>query len=174
MFLCPSTPDTELHSNKPAFAGAAFTDYGGIYGVEGMGRNVEQGNSSGSDVSTGNPDPQPTQTLRDESLGVMIYEVPVAANEVTDGLSNTTVVGEFEFRRLQAVDEWAEWVNGLNIFAQEQSTPINGKGLGNETGSPHPGGAALVFCDAHVKFVAETIEQSVLNAMLTKAGGERP
>ena len=44
---------------------------------------------------------------------------------------------------------------------------------GNEIGSPHPGGASLVFCDARVEFVAETIDQAVLNAMLTKAGGEQ-
>ena len=30
----------------------------------------------------------------------------------------------------------------------------------------------IVFCDGHVEFVAETIEQSLLNAMLTRAGGE--
>jgi prepilin-type processing-associated H-X9-DG protein len=66
-----------------------------------------------------------------------------------------------------------EWVNGHNLLAQEQSTPINGvTGLVDEIGSPHPGGASLVFCDGRVEFVMETIEQPVLNAMLTKAGGE--
>ena len=60
------------------------------------------------------------------------------------------------------------------MFAQEISTPINGTvQLINEIGSPHPGGAMLVFCDARVEFVAESIDQAVLNAMLTKAGGER-
>lgn len=67
----------------------------------------------------------------------------------------------------------SEWINGNNLFAQEASTPINqASGLGNDIGSPHPGGASLVFCDNHVEFLAETIEQSVLNALLTKAGGE--
>jgi hypothetical protein len=28
-----------------------------------------------------------------------------------------------------------------------------------------------VFCDAHVEFIAESIEQAVLNALVTKAGG---
>jgi prepilin-type processing-associated H-X9-DG protein len=59
------------------------------------------------------------------------------------------------------------------VFAQEASTPINGPLVQiNEIGSPHPGGASLAFCDGHVEFVDETIDQPVLNAMLTKAGGE--
>jgi prepilin-type N-terminal cleavage/methylation domain-containing protein/prepilin-type processing-associated H-X9-DG protein len=168
-FICPSTPEFDLYSPDVAFKGAAFTDYGGIYGVEGTGRNVERPDSGPQGESQDAQNSEPIQTLRDDSLGVMLYEVPVAPRDVTDGLSKTAIVGELSLRRVKAMDEW---VNGLNIFAQEQSTPINGVGLKNEIGSPHPGGASLVFCDAHVEFVAESIEQSVLNAMLTKAGGE--
>ena len=66
-----------------------------------------------------------------------------------------------------------EWVSGQNLFAQQESSPINTDiDPGNEIGSPHPSGASLVFCDAHVEFVMETIDQSVLIAMLTKSGGE--
>jgi prepilin-type processing-associated H-X9-DG protein len=32
------------------------------------------------------------------------------------------------------------------------------------------GGALLAFCDGHVEFVAQSIDQPLLNAMLTKAG----
>ena len=45
-------------------------------------------------------------------------------------------------------------------------------GLGNELGSPHRGGAAVVFCDGHVAFLADSTEQSVLIALFTKAGQE--
>ncbi len=65
-----------------------------------------------------------------------------------------------------------EWANGLNIFAQEHTTSVNGIGLSNEIGSPHPGGALVAFSDAHVSFIADSTEQNVLNALLTKAGGE--
>jgi prepilin-type N-terminal cleavage/methylation domain-containing protein/prepilin-type processing-associated H-X9-DG protein len=171
-FLCPSTASSNLYSQKDVFRGAAFTDYGGIYGVEGTGRNAEQPHDPPQSDSQNSQSAQPAQTLRDDSLGVMLNEVSVSSREVTDGLSKTAIVGELSLRRVEAIDAWVEWVNGLNIFAQEQSTPINGVGLFNEIGSPHPGGASLVFCDAHVEFVAETVEQTVLNAMLTKSGGE--
>jgi prepilin-type processing-associated H-X9-DG protein len=109
------------------------------------------------------------QTIVDDALGVLIYEEPVAPKQVIDGLSKTACIAETAVRRQTE----SEWVNGQNIFAQDESTPINGRrAAGNEIGSPHPGGASLAFCDAHVEFLAESIEQAVLNAMLTRAGGE--
>ena len=110
-----------------------------------------------------------SQTLRRDSLGVMLYDEAVAPKEIVDGLSKTACVAEARIRRRPTM---MEWVNGLNIFAHEEATPINGIGLDNEIGSPHPGGALLAFCDGHVEFIAASIEQPVLNAMLTKAGGE--
>jgi prepilin-type N-terminal cleavage/methylation domain-containing protein len=162
VFLCPSATDDPkhpvddlLHQTKGLWKGAAFSDYGGIYGIEGVGRNAT--------------DPNATQWLNDESLGVMLYEDAVAPREITDGLSKTVFIAETVLRRQVE----SEWINGNNVFAQEASTPINvSSGLGNEIGSPHLGGALLAFCDAHVEFVADSTEQAVLNALLTKAGGE--
>jgi prepilin-type N-terminal cleavage/methylation domain-containing protein/prepilin-type processing-associated H-X9-DG protein len=160
-FLCPSSVvdprvvDDPMRQTTGLWKGAAFTDYAGIYGVEGPTRQQT------------NPDA--IQTLADNSLGVLIYEVPVAPNQITDGLSKTCAIAETTVRR----ETESEWINGQNIFAQDEVTPINHRrAAGNEVGSPHPGGAWLAFCDGHVEFVAETIEQSALNAMLTRAGGE--
>jgi prepilin-type processing-associated H-X9-DG protein len=156
-FICPSTIETDLRSKAKLWKGDAHTDYGGIYGVEGWSRN--------------NDDPNATQYLRDDSLGVMLYEIGVAPKAVTDGLSKTASIAELETRRKDAT---TEWVNGQNTLSQNETNPINGtNGLDDEIGSPHPGGASLVFCDAHVEFVSETVDQSVLNAMLTRAGGEQ-
>jgi prepilin-type N-terminal cleavage/methylation domain-containing protein len=157
VFLCPSTESTDLYSSDFDFRDAAFGDYAGIYGVEGSGRDRPL-----DDV------PRSPQTLQDDSLGVMLYEEPIAPKQVTDGLSRTVIVAEARDRRVTP----REWANGLNIFAQEEATPINGQGLANEIGSPHPDGALVVFCDARVSFVSSSIEQDALNAMLTKAGGE--
>jgi type II secretory pathway pseudopilin PulG len=158
-FLCPSTQEVELLSSQNVWKGAAFSDYGGVYGVEDF-----DGNNSAAD-------PTDTQTLREESLGTLLYEDPIAPRQVTDGLSHTAAIAEVGVRRLSAE---TEWVNGSNLFAQEVSTPINGRVvLVNEIGSPHPGGASLVFCDAHADFVADSIDQAVLNSLLTKAGDER-
>lgn len=155
-FLCPSTEFPNLHATSGLWKGAAFTDYGGIYGVEGPGHNAT--------------DPTAVHLLREESLGVMLYEESVRPQAVTDGLTKTAGVAEMILRRTKSD---CEWVNGHNVFAQEGSTPINvASGFGNEIGSPHPGGALVTFCDGHVSFVSEDTAQSVLNALLTKAGSE--
>jgi prepilin-type processing-associated H-X9-DG protein len=36
--------------------------------------------------------------------------------------------------------------------------------------SDHPGGVQLLFCDGHVSFFSEEVEQSALNAVLTRSG----
>jgi prepilin-type N-terminal cleavage/methylation domain-containing protein len=169
VFLCPSTEEETLRNPIGLWRNSAFTDYAGIYGVEGMERDRDD-----SEVED-DEEEDSLQTLRDDSLGVLLYDEAVAPKHVTDGLSKTACIAETVNRRVNET----EWINGQNIFAQEESTPINpdvdpeSVDPGNEIGSPHPGGTSLVFCDAHVVFVAETIDQSVLNAMLTKAGGDQ-
>jgi prepilin-type N-terminal cleavage/methylation domain-containing protein/prepilin-type processing-associated H-X9-DG protein len=159
LFLCPSAVEDSALSPTGAWKSLACTDYAGIYGVEGTGRD-----HTASDTT-------PLQVLNDSSLGVEIFEEAVGPKQVIDGLSRTAAVGETARRRVSET----EWVNGENVFAQGDASPINpdpAPKLGNEVGSPHPGGASLAFCDAHVGFIAETIDQSVLIALLTKAGGD--
>jgi prepilin-type N-terminal cleavage/methylation domain-containing protein/prepilin-type processing-associated H-X9-DG protein len=155
VFLCPSTTEDSQTQTKGLWKGVSFTDYAGIYGVEGPGRNAT--------------DPNATHWLRNDSLGVMLYEHGVLPAAIRDGVSRTAAVAETMLRRRTE----SEWVNGHNVFAQESATPVNdASGIGNDIGSPHPGGASLVFCDGHVEFVSETIAQKALLALLTKAGGE--
>ena len=106
----------------------------------------------------------------DDSLGVLALRGSQSRRkQVIDGLSKTAGVAETVVRRQTE----SEWVNGQNIFAQEESTPINVRRDGRQRDrQPAPGRRSLAFCDGHVEFVAESIEQAVLNAMLTKAGGE--
>jgi prepilin-type N-terminal cleavage/methylation domain-containing protein/prepilin-type processing-associated H-X9-DG protein len=154
-FLCPSTGSNRPHSKSGLWHGMACSDYAGIYGVEGAGRSAVE--------------PEARQWLEDEALGVLVYEEGIALKQIVDGISRTSAVSEILLRRVSET----EWANGHNLFAQEANTPLNqSSGLGNEIGSPHPGGAALVYCDGHVVFLADTIAQKTLNALLTKAGGE--
>jgi prepilin-type N-terminal cleavage/methylation domain-containing protein/prepilin-type processing-associated H-X9-DG protein len=154
-YLCPSTREKPQRNLVGLWKGEAFTDYGGIYGVEGPGR---------SSIST-----SATHYLRDEFLGVMLYEVAVNPREIEDGSSHTICLAEMLERRVTET----EWANGQNVFAQEGSTPINQRsGLGNEIGSPHRGGAFASFADGHVEFLSDKMDQNVLNAQLTKAGRE--
>jgi len=144
-FLCPSAPRESEDD--------AFTDYGGMYGVGGEGRNQAEADSP--------------HWLNEESLGVMLYEVPVRTSEIADGLSHTVLVAE----RTGSSQYQSQWADGRNCFDQNQNTGIN-QFQDNEIYSKHPGQAGVVFCDGHVQFLNESIEQRVLIAILTKAGGE--
>lgn len=156
MFLCPSTTrtrrtgpttgDRNRNGRWDAGDGLAYTDYGGMFGV-------------------GHAVPQPLP----EHAGVMQYERPTAAKQVTDGLSHTALIAECTGRDASYQSEWA---NGQNIFDQWHTNGINVT-QNNEIWSDHPGMAGMVFCDGHVEFVHESVEQAVLLAMLTRAGGDR-
>ncbi|MEM6473518.1 MAG: DUF1559 domain-containing protein [Planctomycetota bacterium] len=155
VFLCPSTPSGREHVPVGLFKGMAYTDYCGIYGVEGAGRNIQN--------------PHSRHWLAADSLGVMLYEEPSKTTHISDGLAHTAIIAESKKRRVSE----SEWANGHNVFAQEQSTPINSEsGLGNDIGSPHPGGAFIAFSDGHVSFFSDSTEQTILNSLLTRAGGE--
>ena len=174
VYLCPSTPSEQLVSTDNTWRGQAFTDYAGLFGVEGEGRdNLDFGIGEFTD-----PREQP---LDDASLGIMIYNIAVSLQQIADGTSHTAVIGEALLRR-EIVTEIGnqriattsmEWANGLNIFAQQQDNAINDQhGYDNEIGSPHPGGALATFCDGHVAFLHDEIEQLVLIALITRSGGE--
>jgi prepilin-type N-terminal cleavage/methylation domain-containing protein/prepilin-type processing-associated H-X9-DG protein len=174
IFLCPSTPSEQLASTANSWRGQAFTDYAGLYGVEGAGRDHPD---------FGNPDAvdPPKQTVNDQSLGVMLYNEPVSFKQITDGTAHTAVIGEALLRREIVMEldgqkvptTSMEWTNGTNIFAQQQDNAINDiHGFDNEIGSPHPGGASATFCDGHVAFLHDEIEQLVLIAIITRSGGE--
>ena len=156
VFLCPSTRSDVIASTVPAWRGAAFTDYGGLYGLEGPGHS--------------NPDFTDLQTLRETSIGVLVFEEAIQLAQITDGSSKTAIVGEMLRRR---GDGDTEWANGQTLFAHEAATPINDlSGLGNDIGSPHPQGAFVAFADGHVEFLADALQQPVLNSLLTRAGND--
>jgi len=156
LFLCPSTTRTkrtgrttgDRNRNGLWDAGddLAYTDYGGMFGV-----------------AYSVPQPLP------EHAGVMQYEKPTTAKMITDGLAQTAAIAECTGRDSSYQSEWA---NGQNIFDHGYASPINAS-QNNEIWSDHPGSAGMVFCDGHVEFVDEAIEQGALLALLTRAGGDQ-
>jgi len=142
----PTTGDRNRNGRWDPGDDLAYTDYGGMFGV-------------------GHPVPRP----RPEHAGVMQYERPTSARQITDGLSHTALVAECTGRDATYQSEWA---NGQNIFDQWHTNGIN-RSQNNEIWSDHPGLAGLVFCDGHVEFVHESIEQGVLLALVTRAAGDR-
>lgn len=160
ILLCPSTGGP-----TSAVLEGAYTDYGGLAGLEG---EPDEGTSSPDGEAPGS---FATLSLPAEWLGAFQYEVAVSLPEITDGISKTALVGEMLLRRGEDDNLWA---NGHNLFAQERATRVNeGSGLGNDLGGPHPGGALVVRGDAGVEFLSDELTSDVLNAWLTRAGEER-
>ena len=79
---------------------------------------------------------------------------------------------------------WAEPDNAFNVdqLVNNNATPRGGPptcpwirlncGPNEEIFSFHPGGAHVVFCDGHVKFLKESIDPRTLRKLGTRAGGE--
>jgi len=160
--FCPSVADQPVLSDQGQLA---LTDYAGMYGVGGVGRDQHV--------------PDSPHWLNNESLGVMLYEVPTRTAQITDGLAHTVIAVERSRATLQIINRGKvyaasygfPWASGHSLLDQNQENRIN-QTPDDEIYSHHPEAAGVVFCDGHVQFLNESIEQSVLLAILTRAGGE--
>jgi len=143
-YLCASTP-----RNSPLVQSRGATDYGGLYGEA--------------------IPPNPTDGSWVADNGTMIYDRAISIAAIRDGASNTLVVSEDS--------GWSDgqWINGLNIFDQKYAinyVPPDARFLENEIRSNHPGGANGAFCDGSTRFLNETMDIRILEAIITRAGGE--
>jgi prepilin-type N-terminal cleavage/methylation domain-containing protein/prepilin-type processing-associated H-X9-DG protein len=126
------------------------------------------------------------------SEGAMYEFRAVRVQEMTDGLSNTILLGEYG-RGSSAVGgsnwfaAWADSVQrvtsaGINkpysslpfaaFVLASQDAPMHGPQSFVAFGSYHPGGANFTLCDGSVRFIKESTDLRVLSALGTKAGGE--
>jgi len=130
------------------------------------------------------------------SEGTMYAFRAIKFAEISDGLSNTLLIGEIGRGPTSAganQSPWfAAWTNsvqrlasaGINQpFASIQPKPSCYVAANNDTpafgaqnvlgfGSYHPGGANFLFCDGSVKFLRSSTNLTVLSALGTRAGGE--
>lgn len=109
-----------------------------------------------------------------------------------DGTSNTLMVGELNYgledmkyvcleklgQRLGGSTIWGSGYPGMSVattvgvYNARRAAIPNGREEWLTFRSDHPGGCNFVFCDGGVRFVPDTIEASVLDALATRAGGE--
>ena len=144
--LCPeNTPTAQPDS-------PAITCYVGIAGVG-------EGAATLSLPSTG-PTPQ--------KAGAFRYDAPTPFDRITDGLSQTLLMGE-------TADETGSWlrggqatVRGLNDSAD--AMPLIG--FGGQFGGFFPNGANFAMCDGSVRLFTPQTTPAILLRLATIAGGE--
>ncbi len=107
------------------------------------------------------------------------YWDPVKLKSITDGVSNTFMVGEAVVSQdvhgaaYYADGDWASCNSPLNFFNVEDPDILFAQWY-EQRGfrSRHPGGAQFVLADGSVHFVIEGIDHSVYRALATRNGEE--
>ncbi len=95
--------------------------------------------------------------------------------EITDGLSQTVLVGE-----RASILGYATWVGmppgdecwPALVLSSATYPPNSREDHAHNFSSHHPAGANFLLSDGSVRLIAETIDQSVYHALCTRAGGE--
>ena len=112
--------------------------------------------------------------------GVFFRNSTVRIADITDGTSQTLIVGERSHDLAPAT--WVGAVTGAEIFPYNSSNMVlghTGESLGpavpheaNNFSSRHNGGVNFVFADGHVVYLTNSVSQSVYQALSTRAGDE--
>ncbi len=100
--------------------------------------------------------------------------------DITDGSSNTFVVGEISWAEAACYRTWVRGVNGdpisgcKNVYTSIGQTFFNnGSGFNDiSLGSEHPGGTQVLMGDGGVRFLADTIDLITYKAAASIDGNE--
>jgi prepilin-type N-terminal cleavage/methylation domain-containing protein/prepilin-type processing-associated H-X9-DG protein len=180
VFWCPSTVGNPAPASLSPAPGFATTPPG----------DVSAGQYPGS---AGQFDPGDSAASNN---GVFYRNSRISQRDITDGMSQTLMVGE---RSRNVAD--ATWVgavpgaqvctnsrwpivdcepSNVMVLAHTGPSPMqawvdvpNYKGAGaDDFWSLHPGGCNFLFCDGSVRFVKQTVDPRIFSFLSTRAGGE--
>lgn len=121
----------------------------------------------------------PSYTNPSHAYAPQHYGDPTKLRDLTDGTSNTFMVGETDFTPEGVPSSsygavWAYgytygWGTGYNSF--DDHDEATGTKIGGFR-SQHPGGAHFALGDGSVRFVPATLDRDIYLAMFTRAGSE--
>lgn len=107
----------------------------------------------------------PTEKAKPNKMGIFGYDRASKFRDITDGTSNTVMVSD---ATAKSRGPWAQ--GGPSTIRALTSSPyVNGE---DGIGSPHAGGFHVLMGDGSVRFVSNNIDERVLEALATRAGGE--
>ncbi len=119
----------------------------------------------------------------DSQQGVLGMDTQYRLTDVTDGTSNTFLVGELSWKGANTYRAWSRGCWSLpdgnchsckNVAWTLNSTAYNGSNNYNDVsmGSNHTSGANFVLCDGSVRLVATSVTAAILQAVASRNGGE--
>ncbi len=180
-YLCPSNRlkfnmnGTVPNSGENPPSGFAYTThYYGIMGPKGINPAIAGGTTPFSH------DPNPTGHGGYSDTGVLYRNSKTRIAEITDGTSNTLVVGEISYERANCYRSWGRGVSGSTSGGAKNAEfginiqPYNGSNNFNSVsfGSQHTGGCQFAVGDGSVRFLSQNIDMAAYWAALTRSGGE--
>ncbi|MFO0890288.1 MAG: DUF1559 domain-containing protein [Isosphaeraceae bacterium] len=184
-FWCPSDPEVAA----PVQASIPRNYLGSCSGMPGgqvatppwqLYHTTYAGNAGVVPVYPGAPavDPNYSSTVA-SATGIIHFGSATRLSSITDGTSNTVLLGErnfFKIRPEAAKQVWMLWFSGaysdtmfsalyplnpdkaVSGLAQDFGVPGGGNATTESAGSNHPGGANFAFCDGSVRFLKDTIQ----------------
>ena len=170
-YLCPSDPQDEL-LHVGSNANTYTNDPDGIFWWKTNVAGVADSFSAWEDAAS------PWSRPIADGDGMLMNLRAFRVAEVFDGTSNTVMVGEITGGESGSKSgiPWAHWNLSSPSLGINGPATIPGEGFFRATvdhfSSYHPGGCHFLRVDSSVQLVSENIDQMILDAMVTRAGGE--
>jgi len=181
IYLCPSA--SVLKSTNAAEMSGTSTNGGGAVTLPDFPYTVHYiGNPGPKNGTLYAVDAPATTNGGLAKQGVLYRDSKTRLTDITDGTSNTFLVGEQSFNSNK--DGYRCWIRGCNsndtcasvhnVTYPLNSFPYNGSTGFNDTsfGSEHPGGANFLLCDGGVRFITNSIDFRTYQSAATRDGGE--